>query len=95
MSNHQKTALADGFYAAVDGKLTIVPQTVHLVYHKIDLLSKNMCLRGPDGSRTRIFYLRNRWSAINLPAQFTEAGGLLQSLDLKVNTKGKISSEYE
>lgn len=30
-------------------------------------------LRGPDGIRTRTFCLRDRWSAINLQAQVTEA----------------------
>lgn len=35
---HQKTALSDGFNVTVDSRLSIVPQTVVILYHKFDLL---------------------------------------------------------
>lgn len=82
---YQKTDLSIGFNAAVDGKLSSAPQVVAKYYHIITLLSKQKCLRVPDGIRTRTYYLRGSESTINLPAQFTEAGGLLQMTRSKVN----------
>ncbi len=76
---HQKTALADGFIASVGSKLSIVSQAgLFIIYHKLTKMSNNKRLRGPDGIRTRTSCLRYRQSAVNLPAQFTEAGVLLQ-----------------
>lgn len=84
---HQKTALSDGFNVTVDSRLSIVPHTVLILYHKIDKLSIiRKRLRGADGIRTRIACVRDRQSAINLPPQFTEAKTLSQIRLGKVNS---------
>ena len=84
---HQKTVLADGFNASVGSKLSIVSQAgLIIIYHKVVKKSNfTKYLRGPDGIRTRTSCLRYRQSAINLPAQLTEAGVLLQNSNMKVN----------
>ena|SRR3989344_2213822 len=82
---HQKTVLANGFNASVGSKPTLIPQVeLSIIYHKRVRMSSEINLRGPDGIRTRTFYLRGRWSAINLPAQVTEADVLSQSDNIKV-----------
>ena len=82
---HQKTALVDGFNVPVGCRPTVPQVKVNTVYHKLVNLSSFKSLRGPDGSRTRTFYLRGKQSAINLPAQFTEAALFSQKLNTKVN----------
>ena len=79
---YQKTALANGFIASIGSKPISIPQVkVCSLYHKKAHLSNTKKrLRGPDGIRTRTFYLGGDWSTINLPAQFTEAQLLSQIL---------------
>ena len=92
---HQKTALADGFNASVGSKPTLAPQVkVNVLYYKMAYLSKvtKQCLRGPDGIRPRTFYLGGNWSTINLPAQITEAGVLLQDIIRLSNQPDSITS---
>lgn len=86
--SHQKTALADGFNDMVDSRLSTVSHTVNKLYSKSGKKSIISCLRGVDGIRTRSFCVRDRWSAISLPPQLTEAGVLIQSFLWKVNIYG-------
>ena len=87
---HQKTALADGFNATVDGKPTIAsPAELIILYHNLIELSKEAYNKNASVDRTGLEPALSAGEAAGLPLtyrpKFTEAGALSHRIRRDVN----------